>query len=76
MPGSGIKPENVGSLVAQTGATEVHVGLRSTVPSPMLHRNPWISMGSVEGREYQRFVVLEEQVRRLCTAVGGTGGTV
>jgi hypothetical protein len=26
-------------------------------------------MGSVEGREYQRFVVLEEQVRKLRSAL-------
>lgn len=69
MPGSGIQPENARSLVDQTGATEVHVGLRSAIPSPMLHRNPRVAMGSVEGREYQRFVVLEEQVRKLCSAL-------
>jgi copper homeostasis protein len=69
MPGSGIKPENVHGLVTQTGAKEIHVGLRSAHPSPMLHRNPRVSMGSVEGREYQRFAVLEEQVRRLCAAL-------
>jgi copper homeostasis protein len=69
MPGSGIKPENARSLVDHTGASEVHVGLRSALPSPMLHRNPRISMGSLEGREYQRFVVLEEHVRKLCSAL-------
>lgn len=69
MPGSGIQPENARSLVDQTGATEVHVGLRSAIPSPMRHRNPRVAMGSVEGREYQRFVVLEEQVRKLCSAL-------
>jgi hypothetical protein len=26
-------------------------------------------MGSTEGREYQRSVVLEEDVRRLCAAI-------
>jgi len=69
MPGSGIKPENARSLVDQTGAKEIHVGLRSATPSPMLHRNPRISMGSLEGHEYQRLVVLKEQVRRLCNAL-------
>ena len=73
MPGSGIKPENARALVEQTGAKEIHVGLRSSVPSPMLHRNPRISMGSVEGREYQRFVVLEESVRQLCDALSSVG---
>jgi copper homeostasis protein len=73
MPGSGIKPENARSLIDYTGATEVHVGLRSSLPSPMLHRNPRISMGSLEGREYERFVVLEEEVRKLCTALTYAG---
>lgn len=71
MPGSGIKPGNARPLVDTTGATEIHVGLRSSLPSPMLHRNPRVSMGSVEGREYQRFGVLEEQVRELCQALAG-----
>ena len=79
MPGSGIKPENARSLVDHTGVTEIHVGLRSALPSLMRHRNLRVSMGSVgstgsvEGREYQRFVVLEEQVRRLCGALGKAG---
>lgn len=69
MPGGGIKAESARSLVELTRVSEIHVGLRSAIPSPMLHRNPRIAMGAVEGREYQRFVVLEEQVRRLCAAL-------
>jgi copper homeostasis protein len=70
MPGSGIKPENARSLVDYTGVKEVHVGLRRAVPSPMLHRNLRVSMGAMEDREYQRYVVLEEEVRKLCSALG------
>ena len=73
MPGSGIKPENARSLIEHTRVAEIHVGLRSALPSPMLHRNPCVSMGSIEGREYQRFAVLEENVRRLCSALGNAG---
>jgi copper homeostasis protein len=74
LPGSGITPENARDFVDRAGVTEIHVGLRSAFPSPMLHRNPRVSMGSVslgsiEAREYQRFAVLEERVRRLCSAV-------
>jgi copper homeostasis protein len=65
MAGSGINPGNVGILIQQTGVREIHVGLRSRVPSPMQYRNPRISMGSVEGREYERFLVREEDVRKL-----------
>jgi len=69
MPGSGIKPENARSLVQDTEAKEIHVGLRTSVASPMVHRNPMVSMGALEGREYQRFVVLEENVRKLRAAL-------
>jgi copper homeostasis protein len=69
MPGSGIKPENARSLVDSTGVKEIHVGLRSTVASPMRHRNLRISMGPLEGREYQRLVVLQEKVSRLRSAL-------
>jgi copper homeostasis protein len=69
MPGSGIKPENAAALVRETGAEEIHVGLRSSAPSPMLYRNPRVSMGSVPDREYQRYVVREEDVRRLRAAL-------
>jgi copper homeostasis protein len=73
MPGSGIKPENARALVEQTGVRELHAGLRTSLPSPMLHRNPRISMGSAADQEYQRFVVLEENVRKLCAAVAHIG---
>jgi copper homeostasis protein len=73
MPGSGIRPENARSLVERTGVKEVHVGLRSVVPSPMLHRNPRVSMGAVGGLEYPRYVVFEEQVRELCSALARAG---
>src|SRR6266849_574205 len=69
MAGSGIKPGNARMLVERTCVKEVHVGLRSSVSSPMRYRNPKISLGSTEGREYQKFVVLEDSVRQLCTAV-------
>jgi copper homeostasis protein len=73
MPGSGIQPENARSLVDYTGVTQIHVGLRSPVPSPMRHHNHRVSMGSIEGHEYERFVVLEEQVKSLCRAVADAG---
>lgn len=71
MPGSGIRPENARGIVEQTRVREIHVGLRSTMPSPVLHHNPRISMGTIAGREYQRFQVLEESVRSLCDVVAG-----
>ncbi len=72
MPGSGIRPENARRLIDQTGAQEIHVGMRTSLPSPMLHRNTRVTMGSIEGREYRRSVVREEDIRRLCSALSQT----
>jgi copper homeostasis protein len=69
MAGSGIRPENARGIVEATGVREIHVGLRSTVESPMIQRNLRISMGTIPGREYLRGQVLEESVRSLCAAV-------
>jgi copper homeostasis protein CutC len=69
--GGGIKPDNARSFIEHTAAKEIHVGLRSAHPSPMLSRNPAVSMGSLEGQEYQRFGVLESEVKRLCEALAG-----
>jgi copper homeostasis protein len=65
----GIDDQNAASIVEQTGVREIHVGLRSPVASPMISRNPRISMGTAPGLEYQRFQVLEENVRGLHAAV-------
>lgn len=65
MPGSGIKPENARDLIARTGAREIHVGLRTLVPSPMVYRNSKVVIASAGDWEYKRFVVLEENVRDL-----------
>jgi copper homeostasis protein len=72
MAGSGIKPENARGLADRTGVSEIHVGLRSSVESPMRFRNPRVSLGAANGREYDRLVVLEENVRRLREALQGS----
>jgi copper homeostasis protein len=65
----GIGEHNAASIIEQTGVREIHVGLRSPVASPMLYRNPKVSMGTAPGREYERFQVLEENVLSLHRAV-------
>jgi copper homeostasis protein len=65
MAGGGIRAENVRQILTISGVREIHAGLRSTVQSPMRHRNETISMGPLAGHEYERLVVLEESVRRL-----------
>ena len=73
MAGSGIKPENARDFIEKTRVNEIHVGLRSSQPSPMLYQKQGISMGALQGREYERSVVLEEEVRKLRVSVSHLG---
>ena len=68
MAGSGIEAHNVAGIVEQTGVREIHASLKSSVASPMRFRNEEISMGSLKGMEYQRFVVRRDKVRELLQA--------
>jgi copper homeostasis protein len=65
----GINHHNATSIIEQTGVREIHVGLRSPVVTPMLHRNPELSIGMAAECEYQRFQVLEENVLSLHRAI-------
>ena len=65
MAGGGIGHDDAASIVERTGVREIHVGLSSSIASPMLFRNSRISMGRASGREYHRVQVLEENVRKL-----------
>lgn len=69
MPGCGITPENIVSVLQTTGAREVHIALDEPVPSPMHFRKAEIPMGGIEGREYLRFMTPESAVRRTVEAV-------
>jgi copper homeostasis protein len=64
-----IAHENVAEILERTGVSEIHVGLSALVASPMLYRNPRVSLGKEPGREYQRMQVLEHNVRKLQNAV-------
>jgi copper homeostasis protein len=65
MVGGGITRSNVHRVIKATHVREIHASMRVHVPSPMRHRNERISMGLAKGREYQRALVLQEEVRRL-----------
>jgi copper homeostasis protein len=68
MAGAGISERNVLRIITETGVREIHVGLRTTVSSKMLHRNEKVSMGIIKGHEYEQGVVLEDRVRQLLQA--------
>ncbi|MCP4661152.1 MAG: copper homeostasis protein CutC [bacterium] len=64
MPGCGITPRNVGRIVAETGAREIHVVGNETVESPMRYRNPRCFMGGeLRSPEYRRSVTAAAQIR-------------
>jgi copper homeostasis protein len=69
MAGGGIGHSNAARIIERTAVTEIHVGLGSPVASPMLHRNPRVSLGKAQGREYHRTEVLEENVHKLRRAI-------
>ena len=68
MAAGGIRPENVRSIIQQTGAREVHAGLRTRVAGPMAFRNEKVSFGA-PGNEFERLVVQEQDVRCLVEQV-------
>ena len=69
MAGGGINAGNVAQILQRTAVSEIHVGLATAVQSPMLVRNPRVSLGKAPGREYHRAQVLEESVRELKRAI-------
>jgi copper homeostasis protein len=64
MAAGGIRAANVCEIVARTGVSEVHAGLRSQVPGPMQFHNPKVSFGPAMS-EYERLEVMQVDVRQL-----------
>jgi copper homeostasis protein len=55
LPGGGVRPSNVGAVLAVPGISEVHIGAGTRVPSAMTHRVAGVHMGSrYEPDEYVR----------------------
>jgi copper homeostasis protein len=69
MAGGGINAGNVAHILQRSAVSEIHVGLATAMPSPMLVRNSRVSLGKVPGREYHRAQVLEASVRELQRAI-------
>ncbi len=68
-----IDHQNVQGVLEKTLVREIHVGLRTPIASPLRYRNDDISMGPSRRDEYQRFVVLEEDVAQLVRAAAVHG---
>ena len=66
--GGGINETNVRGLIEKTGVRQIHVTLRTMVPSPMHYQNADVSMGASKGVEYRRLITDEHRVRSLLQA--------
>jgi copper homeostasis protein len=69
MAGGSIRQENIEKIASLTGAKEFHCSLRTQMDSPVSFRNVEVQLGTVANDEFARFTVLEEDVRRLRTAL-------
>ncbi len=69
MPGGGITAQNIVNIAEATGATEFHASLRTAQPSPVEYHRQGLQMGEIRDREYLRFVVEEENVSTLASAL-------
>lgn len=69
MAGSGITEANAREIAQATGVREFHASLRRSVPSGMRYSVPDLALGDLGSREYTHSVTLEEDVRRLATAL-------
>lgn len=64
MPGGGVRPENIATILRRTGASEIHVYPSVAVESLMTYRNPQVSMNSnASPAEYRRTKTSVELVR-------------
>jgi copper homeostasis protein len=68
----GIHAGNVEIILTQTDVCEIHAGLRTSVDSPMRTRNEKLSLGTLAGVEYRRFVIRKDDVEQLVKAMSAT----
>ena len=69
MAGGGVRANNVGQILRDTGVCDLHASLRRAVPSPMQHHRRKIHLGAPGLEEEVRYVALPEDVHVLWTAM-------
>ncbi|MGL5317905.1 MAG: copper homeostasis protein CutC [Bacteroidales bacterium] len=68
MPGCGINPGNITQIAEDTNASEFHFSARMTKESPMVYRNPNVSMGgTVVVDEYKQDFASQELIVKVKT---------
>lgn len=64
MPGCGINEENILKIARETGATELHMSLRTKIEGGMKFRNPDVLMGASDMSEFSYDQTDAERVRK------------
>lgn len=65
----GITPANAAEIVRLTGVREIHASGKSTVGSPMLYRNPVVSMGASGADEFSHQSTARDSVEAIRQAL-------
>jgi copper homeostasis protein len=69
MAGGGVNEDNIATIIAKTGVTEVHFAARRVIESPMKFRNPGVFMGKTyQPDEYARKETDVERIRDVIRA--------
>jgi copper homeostasis protein len=70
MPGAGIRLSNAREIAERTGVGDIHTSLGTKVPSTAVHSGARAKIGA-DADEFSRYLVLEEDVRRLKASLDG-----
>jgi copper homeostasis protein len=66
LPGSGITPDNVQSILKESGANEIHLSAKKLYPGKMSYRNTSISMGgNFKVPEYEHLLPDQELINKM-----------
>jgi copper homeostasis protein len=69
MPGGGITARNVGRVLQETGASEIHFAALSESASGMTYRNPYVFMGGeLRPAEYARLITTKAGITSVLDA--------
>lgn len=69
MPGCGINENNIQKIAQETGATELHMSLRTRIEGSMKFRNPDVLMGASDMSEFAFDQTDAHRVKKACQAL-------
>jgi copper homeostasis protein CutC len=74
MPGCGVRADNAGQILQQTGASEIHFSGNRLVDTPVPFWRPTVPMSAERTPgDLRRRLASAQQVREICHAARGSG---